>query len=550
MLTHLHIRHFAIIDATEIELTPGMTALTGETGAGKSILLDALGLVLGARASADSVQQGQSRAVITASFAIEQLPDVSRWLEQQELDAQQECIVRRTINANGKSRATVNDVPVSVQLLKELGEKLVNIHGQNAHQKLGKTSEQRQLLDAYAKGSQLSQVKQAYEDWHRADTACKNQASISAAREQRLDLLSFQLREFDELDIGSTPIADIESEHRWLASADRIMALGNEVLEALDTQASPALTQCTSPLSELVSIDERLRESLDLIESAGIQVAEATSSVRNLVSQLEHDDARLAWLDQKLAAIHRLTRKHHCDVENLASLENTLREEFDELQNPELSLQELELKRAELRKVYDREAAKLSRHRKKHAKRLSESVTESMQLLNMQGGQFEVQVTDKKSMPEASGADTVEFLVSPNPGTCAAALSRIASGGELSRIGLSLQLATLDSQSVPTLIFDEVDSGVGGAVAENVGRLLRKVGARVQVLCVTHLPQVAAQAHNHLQVSKSVVNGITSTCVSHLDENATREEIARMLGGAKITDKSLQHAQEMLDSVS
>lgn len=550
MLTHLHIRHFAIIDATEIELTAGMTALTGETGAGKSILLDALGLVLGARASADSVQQGQSRAMITASFALEQLPDVSRWLEQQELDAQQECIVRRTINANGKSRATVNDVPVSVQLLKELGEQLVSIHGQNAHQKLGKTSEQRQLLDAYAAGPQLSQVNRAYEDWHRADAACTNQASVSAAREQRLDLLSFQLREFDELDIGTTPIADIESEHRWLASADRIMALGNEVLEALDTQAAPALTQCTSPLSELASIDERLRESLDLVESAAIQVAEATSSVRNLVSQLEHDDARLAWLDQKLAAIHRLTRKHQCEVENLAGLENTLREEFDQLQNPELSLQELELKRAELRKVYDQAAAKLSRHRKKHAKRLSESVTESMQLLNMQGGFFEIRVTDKKSKPEASGVDDVEFLVSTNPGTTAAALSRIASGGELSRIGLSLQLATLGSQSVPTLIFDEVDSGVGGAVAENVGRLLRKVGARAQVLCVTHLPQVAAQAHNHLQVSKSVVNDTTSTCVSHLDETATREEIARMLGGSKITDKSLQHAQEMLDSVS
>lgn len=548
MLTHLHIRHFAIIDTSEIEFDEAMTALTGETGAGKSILLGALGLVLGARASSDSIQQGQKRADITATFALDNLPHITSWLEEQELDAQGDCILRRTLNINGKSRASINDIPVSVQMLSELGKKLVSIHGQHAHQTLGNSREQRELLDNTARRTQQDKVYEAYNLWKRAHTRQLDYEKTTLAREERMDLLSFQLQEFDELQIGTLTVEDIESEHRWLANADRIMSLGHQVLGNLEEQASKAMRQATKPLEELVGIDERLRESLDLLESACIQVDESSQAVRAAINALEHDDSRLQWLDQKLSALHRLCIKHHCESGALQQIEERLRAEYEQLLDPVNSADELVRECDNLRKAYDSESAKLSRQRKKNAKLMAKSVTDAMQGLSMSGGIFEINIETDTNEPHPSGNDTVTFLVSPNPGVKPAPLAKVASGGELSRISLCIQLATLDAHALPTLIFDEVDSGVGGAVAETVGQLLRRVGSRSQVLCVTHLPQVAAQAHNHLKVEKSVKSGKTSTRVVQLDAQATRNEIARMLGGAKITKKSQQHAQEMLDS--
>ena len=550
MLTHLYIRHFAIIDTSEIELDAGMTALTGETGAGKSILLDALGLVLGARASSDSVQQGEKRADITATFDLGTLPDVHAWLKDNELDVDHECIVRRTLTSAGKSRASVNDIPVSVQCLAELGNQLVAIHGQHAHQTLGKTREQRLLLDRIAGTAPAEKVKAAWQHWKKASIDLAQFEDDARVRQQRTDLLNFQLAEFDELDIGKLSIQDIETEHQWLANADRIQSLAQEVLQQLDDVASPALVQANKPLDALVAIDERLREALDLTESASIQVAEAVQAVQHAVGSLEHDNARLSWLDQKLSALHRLTKKHQCDLASLADVEATLREEYQQLLDPANSVEKLVAEVEELQKHYDELAGKLSRHRKKHAKALSKTVTEAMQGVNMHGGVFTIDINTTKGEPAESGNDEVSFLVSPNPGVKPAPLAKVASGGELSRISLCLQLATLNKYSVPTLIFDEVDSGVGGAVAETVGKLLRQVGQSAQVLCVTHLPQVAAQAHNHLQVSKSIEKGKTRTAIQALNSVETRNEIARMLGGAKLTKKSQQHAQEMLDVAS
>ena len=396
MLTHLHIRHFAIIDSSELELDAGMTALTGETGAGKSILLDALGLVLGARANSDSVQQDQTRADITATFALDELPEVVHWLQGQQLDADDECIVRRTLNSNGKSRASINDIPVSVQILGELGRQLVTIHGQHAHQSLGKSGEQRSLLDSVAGTAQLDKVASAYSAWKQSDQALRNHESDAKAREQRLDLLSFQLQEFDELDIGKLSVQEIESEHQWLANSDRIMALATDVLEALDEQASPALYRSAKPLGELVGIDERLREALDLVESAGIQVAESVQAVQHCLGSLEHDDARLQWLDQKLSALHRLARKHQCDMAELGPVENTLREEYQQLLDPANSAEELLRECEALRSIYDAEAGKLSRHRKKHAKSLGATITEAMQGLSMEGGVFKIDIDTRK----------------------------------------------------------------------------------------------------------------------------------------------------------
>lgn len=550
MLTHLHIRHFAIIDASELELDTGMTALTGETGAGKSILLDALGLVLGARASADTVQQGADRADITASFNLDELPATTQWLAAHELDADGECLVRRTLSSNGKSRATINDVPVSVQTLKALGEQLVTIHGQHAHQTLGKPAQQRALLDRYAGGAQFQRVERAYDAWKQANEAVEHQERHAHERLQRIDLLSFQLQEFDELDIGTATVADIESEHRWLASSDRILALGEQALSAIDETAHPALNKATPPLSELVQIDEQLREALDLVESASIQVAEAGHMIRSTLSKLEHDDSRLHWLDQKLAALHSLSRKHQCEMSSLPEVEQKLREEYDALTDPGKGGEELIRERDALRAVYDEEAKKLTRHRRRHAKKLASTISATMQDLNMAGGVFDIRIDTDDAQPQRLGNDTVHFLVSPNPGVDPGPLSRVASGGELSRISLCMTLAALDSHAVPTLVFDEVDSGVGGAVASKVGQMLRQVGSQSQVLCVTHLPQVASQAHHHMLIAKEVTQGKTRTSVQPLTGKAVRDEIARMLGGEKVTTKSRQHAQEMLDSAS
>lgn len=557
MLTHLHIKNFAIIDASELELTSGMSALTGETGAGKSILLDALGLVLGARANTDAIREGAKRADITATFSLEKLPVVQQWLLEHELEnvdeeyaTDNDCLIRRTLDRNGKSRATVNDVPVSVQTLRALGEQLVAIHGQHAFQTMAKPADQRKLLDNYAGRAQLQKVSKAFHAWQEAQLALNSHEENAQARAQRIDLLSFQLQEFDELDIGTTSIADIESEHKWRASSDQIMSLSQDTLKAIDDTAYPALSQSIPLLTELVKIDERMREALDLMESACIQVSETTQMVRSSISNLEHDDNRMAWLDQKLAALHRLSRKHQTDMQDLPNVELQLREEFDQLAGPEQGHEAIQQECEALRTIYETESAKLTRHRNKKAKALAKTITEAMQGLSMPGGIFDIHIDTQSDQPHAHGNDTITFMVSSNPGVKPAPLAKIASGGELSRISLSIQLATLDSHSVPTLIFDEVDTGVGGAVAEKVGQLLRTVGTHSQVLCVTHLPQVAAQAHHHFQISKSVAAGKTRTTVESLNKKATRDEIARMLGGSKITAKTRQHAQEMLDSAT
>ncbi len=552
MLNHIHIRHFAIIDQTELELSPGMTALTGETGAGKSILLDALGQVLGARSSADNIQQGADRAEVTASFDIEKLPAVRKWLEQNDLDENDECLLRRVLTRSGKNRSTINGRPVSVQIQRELGAQLLSIHGQNEHQLLAKPAAQRQLLDDFAQSPLPKQVLDAFDAWHAANQKLSTATNDTQATQNRLDLIQFQLQEFDALDIGGTNVGDIESEHRWLASADRLMQLSDNALQALDGEnsASHALSAAIAPLSELVAIDERMQEALDLIESANIQTEEAASLLRNHASSMEHDGNRLAWLDDKLFQLHRLAKKHHVSINELDKVETDLRAELDNMSAPEQRIEQLTKEVAALRQVYVDQAAKLSRLRKRQAKKLSQTITASMQTLAMEGGVLEIDVNSDKNTMHRHGQDVVSFNVSPNPGVKPGALAKVASGGELSRISLCIQLATIDSHAVNTLIFDEVDAGIGGAVAETVGRLLRQVGEHVQVLCVTHLPQVAAQAHNHMRVTKQVEKGMTKTELETLNKKETRDEIARMLGGAKITKKSQQHAQEMLDSAS
>jgi DNA repair protein RecN (Recombination protein N) len=551
MLSNLHIRNFAIIDDTEVDLDTGLTALTGETGAGKSILLGALSLVLGGRASSDLVKQGASKAEINATFNIDELPDIKTWLSEHDLEDNDECLLRRVITEKGKSRAYINSCPVTVQLLRSLGEQLLHLHGQHEHQRLGAAASQRALLDEYSDTPLIKQVADAFDAWKQADAELTQRIASQQSGQDRIDMLQFQLQEFDSLDTGGATAVDIESEHRWLANADRLIALGNQALQSLDGQtgAIAAITEAQAPLASLVAIDERMQEALDLIESASIQCNEAASMLRGSVSGMEHDSNRLAWLDEKLASLHRLAKKHHVDTAGLTDVELAIRDELDSLTDPSNSNEELQKQVDALHEVYRATALKLTRLRKRSAKKLSAEITNSMQTLAMTGGAFSIRISTDVKAKHRHGQDSVEFMVSPNPGVAAAPMAKVASGGELSRISLCIQLATIKTQNVATLIFDEVDTGIGGAVAETVGKLMRKVGASSQVLCVTHLPQVASQAHHHLRVEKSTKQGKTETRLTKLNKTQTRDEIARMLGGAKLTKKSQSHAQEMLDSV-
>jgi len=531
MLNHLHIRNFAIIDNTEVDLNEGLTALTGETGAGKSILLGALSLVLGGRASGDLVKQDANKAEINAAFTIDDQPAIQAWLNEQDLDEDADCLLRRVITTNGKSRAYINGRPVTVQLLRTLGEMLLNLHGQNEHQRLSNTAAQRELLDSYADSPLVKQVNDAFDAYKAADQQLAERIATQQSGQDRIDMLRFQLQEFDALDTGGATAVDIESEHRWLANADRLVALGNQALNSLDGPdgAISSITATQAPLASLVAIDERMQEALDLVESASIQCNEAASMLRGNTSGMEHDTNRLAWLDDKLASLHRLAKKHHVDAAGLTDVELALRDELDGLTDPSQSNDELQKQVDALREVYRAAAAKLTRLRKRSAKKLSAEITDSMQTLAMEGGAFSVRINSDVKAMQRQGQDTIEFLVSPNPGVAAAPLAKVASGGELSRISLCVQLATIKTQHVPTLIFDEVDAGIGGAVAETVGRLMRKVGKQCQVLCVTHLPQVAAQAHHHLRVEKIKSKGKTETRLETLDKKQTRDEIARTI---------------------
>ncbi len=550
MLNHLRIRDFAIIDDSEVEPGDGLTALTGETGAGKSILLDALGLVLGERAQSAQVRDDAARAEVTARFDVSPKSAAAQWLVDNDLDdADGECVLRRVVTSAGKSRASINACAVPLASLKSLGKLLVTIHGQNAHQSLSQSAEQRRLLDAVSPHASMQATATAWKHLQQAESRLEAAVAAESSAQQRHDLLSFQLQEFDEAELAGLSPDAIEKEHRWLAEADRSRALGAAAEHALDVVAGPAITDVLPSLTELARFDDELREALDLVESAGIQLSEAARLIHRRTSTLENDDARLAWLDDRLAVMQGLARKHRVDVNELGRLEEELRAELDSLNDPTESIEALAAERDALQKKWLKQALLLSRHRKRAAKSLADAVTASMQQLAMEGGRFLVVIETDESRTGEHGIDRVSFEVSPNPGVKPAPLGTVASGGELSRIALALQLALLDQQKVPTLIFDEVDAGIGGAVGETVGRLLRQLGDRCQVLCVTHLAQVAAQAHGHLKVSKSVTEGRTQTRLDALDRAATREEIARMLSGKRITAKTRQHADELLDSV-
>ena len=551
MLVSLHIRDFAIIDELEVELRPGMTALTGETGAGKSILLDALGLLLGDRADAGAVRHGAGRAEISASFDVSAIESARSWLTEQELELDGECQIRRVVLSEGRSRGYINGSPVPIQSLRDFGERLVDIHGQHEHQSLMKRELQRQLLDSHGGHDKLlAELAGIHGDWKHTQHQIEAIIGTGQDRDSRLEFLKFQLQELDELAPEAGEVVRLHEEHARLANAGQLLeTCGSHVARLYDDEhsAQSAISHALSDLEPLAQIDTTLKEARELINGALIQLEEGINQLRSYQEGLELDPQRLRWVEQRLDALHKIAGKHRIEAETLTDFQSRLGQELDTLEQADQQLQTLEQRRQQLLEQFDKCAQQLHRKRVKTATQLSAQVSDVMQTLGMRGGRFKIAVsaspTDAMS---AHGRDQIEFLVSANPGHPPKPLARVASGGELSRISLAIQVVAATDTHIPTLIFDEVDTGVGGAVAETVGKQMQLLGKHHQVMCVTHLPQVAAQAHHHLQVSKLAGDKITRTRIRALADDERVEEIARMLGGRKITASTRQHAREML----
>ena len=553
MLTHLQIRNFALVEQIELELKPGMTVLTGETGAGKSILLDALGLALGNRADTGLIRHGASRAEITIEFELADRPEVWEWLEAHDLDDETACQIRRIISADGRSRGYINGRTAPLQLLRELGEMLVDIHGQHEHQSLLRRDMQRQLLDEYAgNDEQLTGLAALHHDWRTLRDKLEQLQQANRDRDSRLGLLSYQVQELEALGLTAGELAELEQEHQRLANANQLLEECQQALDILyeneELSASSLLGQASQRVESLQSVDNRLQGVAELLSNAVIQVEEAASELRHYLADIELNPQRLSWVEERLATIYELARKHHVEAEQLAGLLPGLQQQMEELEQMDIRLTELQSAIDTAIGEYSALAGKLSSSRRKAAKKLGKAVTDNMQLLGMEGGRFEVRLIPQESNELSPlGRERIEFWVSANPGQPLKLLSKVASGGELARISLAIQVITAQNASIPTLIFDEVDVGIGGGVAEIVGRQLRQLGSYCQVICVTHQPQVAALAHHHLQVSKKSSNKQTHTLIQPLDSEQRVQELARMVGGVEITPQTLSHAREMIE---
>ena len=550
MLRTLSIRDFVIVDSLDLEFDPGFTVLTGETGAGKSILIDALALALGERGDAGAVRAGCERADISAEFDIHALAGFVEWLRAAELEGDPGLVLmRRVIDRNGRSRAFVNGRPATQSQLREAGEWLLDIHGQHAHQSLLKPDAQRTLLDTHAGLAPLAaQVAGAYRQWQKLAQARAEYETHAAGRHAEREQLQWQVRELEQLALQADEWDAVQAEHTRLAHAAGLIEGVQSVLDTLaeaDASCLPLLSGTGARLEGLIGYDARLREPVELIRSAEAQVQEAVYALRHYADRVELDPQRLAAVEARMEAIHSCARKFRLAPQELPEHLLQLQQRLAELEVAS-NLEALVKQEQQARASYFELAAKLSAGRKKASAKLGKDVTQAMQQLAMAGGRFEVSLNPYPPEGSVHGAELVEFLVAANPGVDPRALAKVASGGELSRISLAIQVITSKAAMVPTLIFDEVDAGIGGGVAEIVGRQLNTLGRERQVLCVTHLPQVAAQADQQWSVSKSEVEGRVKTMVSALDRKARIEEVARMLGGTEITATTRKHAAEML----
>jgi DNA repair protein RecN (Recombination protein N) len=550
MLTRLQLRDLIIVDQAELEIGPGLTALTGETGAGKSIVVDALLLLAGGRGAGDVVRHGAERAEVAATFGHLSAAAL-QWLEEQAIEHSGEVTVRRVTGADGRSRAYINGLLVSIQALREFAEFVIEIHGQQEFQHLVKRSAQREMLDVHLSGEDLIT---ALSDIYRRYRACRRDyealTSAAANREERLDLLRHQLAELKAEVTTAAEIEELFVDRKRIAGRDRLAAAARTALTCVNdddgVSAHNLLAKASSALRAAADTDPELAEAAQLLSEATINAREAADTLRRYLDALDIDPARQEQIERQAAALEALARKHRRGVLELPEQLARIEQEIETLASAELSLADFERRLKELERDYGAAAGRLTEARRRAAGALSTQITELMQALGMAGGRFAVNVTPAEDQFGPNGRDEIEFLVSANPGLPLKSLAKVASGGELSRISLAVQVAAAADSGSLCMVFDEVDAGIGGAVAEIVGRQLRALGERTQVLCVTHLPQVASQAHSQFRVTKQTDGHATRTAVTPLSAAERIDEIARMLGGIDVTDQARAHAREML----
>ncbi len=557
MLTQLTINNFAIVRQLEIELAKGMSVITGETGAGKSIAIDALGLCLGQRIETSMVREGQERAEICATFFIEPTNPAYQWLQAQELqdpDNPSDCILRRVINADGRSKAFINSTPVSASQLKEIGQYLIHINGQHASQLLLKNDYQLQLVDSFAHHHDLLvQMREDYRAWKNLQTQVKTFQQKVAENEAKKQLLQYQVEELDEFALRPNEYLELEEDQRRLSNSEQLTQLSQSALQLFSENETVSidsmLYRATQYIDELSELDPRYVSVQTMLNDALIQVQEATSEVQHLASHIEQDPMLLQEIEQRLGQALQLARKHNVKPEELVEWHQKLKAELTALLDFSESEERLILEEKAAFEKMQRTAKQLHESRCQAAEKLAQQVTHSIKGLAMENAEFFIEVNSDLTKVASNGADNIVFTLRSNLGQQAQPLAKVASGGELSRISLAIQVLTSDQSSIPTLIFDEVDVGISGKTASVVGKLLRQLGDKCQVLCVTHLPQVACHGHHQFNVEKFTVDNKTETKMTALSQEERVPALARLLGGSEITDLALANAQEMLDLV-
>ena len=557
MLTQLTINNFAIVRQLEIELAKGMSVITGETGAGKSIAIDALGLCLGQRIETSMVREGQERAEICATFFIEPTNPAYQWLQEQELqdpDNPSDCILRRVINADGRSKAFINSTPVSASQLKEIGQYLIHINGQHASQLLLKNDYQLQLVDTFAHHNDLlAQMREDYRAWKNLQTQVKNFQQKVVENEAKKQLLQYQVEELDEFALRPNEYLELEEDQRRLSNSEQLTQLSQSALQLLSENETVSidsmLYRAAQYIDELSELDPRYASVQTMLNDALIQVQEATSEVQHLASHIEQDPMLLQEIEQRLGQALQLARKHNVKPEELVEWHQKLKAELTALVDFSESEERLILEEKAAFEKMQNTAKQLHESRCQAAGKLAQQVTDSIKGLAMENAEFFIEVNSDLTKVASNGADNIVFTLRSNLGQQAQPLAKVASGGELSRISLAIQVLTSDQSAIPTLIFDEVDVGISGKTASVVGKLLRQLGDRCQVLCVTHLPQVACHGHHQFNVEKFTVDNKTETKMTALSQEERVPALARLLGGSEITDLALANAQEMLDLV-
>ena len=556
MLLSINISNYTLVESLEIEFAQGTTAITGETGAGKSLVLDALGMALGDRADTDTIRHGKERAEITATFDINTIEAAKTWLDANDFNSDENCILRRIYTREGRSRGYINGQPSTMSQLQELGDMLADIHSQHEHQSLLRKETHRRLLDEYANAEDLAtKVASEYSAWHKVHIDLTNLLQRSDELDDRKDLLNFQVNELQQIDLTAKHLEQLELEQKTLANAEQIVQDSHNLL-AICEQAEgfnlrDSLNKALSILANIEYKPDALKITEELLRGGLIQIEEAINEISHHIDRFEADPQRLQIVEEQLSAVFQLSRKHRVNPDQLETTLQTLEAELKNLIGGSENINALEEKLADLASSYEKSAKQLSSKRKAASKAMSKDINRQLQKLSMEGAELLVQLSPvNNSEYRSSGLEETEFLLATNPGQPHKMLAKIASGGELSRVSLAIQVVAASHSTIPTLVFDEVDVGIGGSTADIVGQLIKQLGERGQVISVTHQPQVAAHAHHHYRASKVIEDNSTESLMAPLNQQQRVEELARMLGGAKVTKQTLSHASELLSLAS